>query len=244
MKKGERKPLLILLGAILVCYHVGYGVGRFIGKVDTSALLESISGETAGLIFSILYAVVCLVGIPFMIIGYCRAKKAVDKWDGENEDELDNLEKLMNPPMISSSILMILNICLFSCTMYFVDTLPNLNIILAFVLLITGMILCTVVPKLTVDLEKQLNPEKEGSVLDFRFEHEWMKSSDEAQRLIAYKSGYAGYKAGNFACMIMWLISFVSGFAFHTGIMPTICVCAIWLVMVIANIRENVKLES
>ena len=244
MKKDEKKLLLILLGAILVCYHVGYGVGRFIGKVDTSALLESISGETAGLIFSILYAVVCLVGIPFMIIGYCRAKKAVDKWDGENEDELDNLEKLMNPPMISSSILMILNICLFSCTMYFVDTLPNLNIILAFVLLITGMILCTVVPKLTVDLEKQLNPEKEGSVLDFRFEHEWMKSSDEAQRLIAYKSGYAGYKAGNFACMIMWLISFVSGFAFHTGIMPTICVCAIWLVMVIANIRENVKLES
>ena len=244
MKKDEKKLLLILLGAILVCYHVGYGVGRFIGKVDTSTLLENISGEKAGLIFGILYSIVWLVGTPLMIIGYCKAKKAVNAWDGENEDELDNIEKLMNPPMISSSVLMILNICLFSCTMYFVKALPNLNIILVFVLFITGLILCTVIPKLTVDLEKQLNPEKEGSMLDFRFEQHWMNSSDEAQKLIVYKSGYAGYKAGNFACMIMWLISFVSGFAFHTGIMPTICVCAIWLVMVIANIRENVKLES
>ena len=28
MKKDEKKLLLILLGTILVCYHVGYGVGR------------------------------------------------------------------------------------------------------------------------------------------------------------------------------------------------------------------------
>ncbi len=244
MKKGEKRLLLILIVVVVLCYLAGYGVGRLLGHFDTSALLEGISDKTAGTMFSILYSLVWLVGIPLMIIDYWKAKKAVDKWDGENEGELDNIEPLLNPPMIISSVLIILNICLFSCTLYFVDGLAKINVILTFIQFFLGIALCIFTSKATIDLEKQLNPEKEGSVLDFHFEQQWMNSSDEAQKLIAYKSGYAGYKAGNFACMIMWLISFVSGFAFHTGIMPIICVCAVWLVMVVANIRENLKLES
>mgnify|MGYP002870191159 CR=1 FL=1 len=244
MKKGEKRLLLILIVVVVLCYLVGYGVGRLLGHFDTDAWLSSISSEKTGAFFGILYSIVWLIGEPLMIIDYWKAKKAVDKWDGENEDELDNIEPLLNPPMIIGSILMILNICFFSCTMYFVEDLTDITTIMNFVQFFLGIALCVMIPKLTVDLEKQLNPEKEGSVLDFRFEQQWMNSSDEAQKLIAYKSGYAGYKAGNFACMIMWLISFVSGFAFHTGIMPTICVCAVWLVMVVANVHENIKLEK
>ena len=47
-----------------------------------------------------------------------------------------------------------------------------------------------------VELEKKLNPEKKGDVIETNFSKKWEDSCDEAQKMIIYEAGYRAYRAG------------------------------------------------
>jgi hypothetical protein len=100
-----------------------------------------------------------------------------------------------------------------------------------------------IISKVTVDLEKKLNPEKQGSVFDMRFAKKWEASCDEAQKQIMCKSAYAAFQAANMTCLILWWIAVVIQIFANTGGFPVTCICAIWLVLNVTYSRTAMKLQ-
>lgn len=58
-----------------------------------------------------------------------------------------------------------------------------------------------------VNLLKELNPEKNGSVFQVNFNKVWMASCDEAELAQIHRAGFQAYRAGHYACLSCWLIS-------------------------------------
>ncbi|MGL6219074.1 MAG: DUF3169 family protein [Lacrimispora sphenoides] len=69
---------------------------------------------------------------------------------------------------------------------------------------LTGFIaavICTIVTQQKIiNFEKEINPEKRGSVFNQKFSKKWEKSCDEAERLSIYKSTYTSYRAVTVTC--------------------------------------------
>lgn len=108
---------------------------------------------------------------------------------------------------------------------------------------LVSIVLYCVAEKLVVDEEKKLNPEKDGNIFDVHFRRDWEKSSDEAELIMIAKSSKNGFMAGIKAGIVVWILTFVSMFAFDTGVLPIVAVGAVILVMYLAYGREFMKLQ-
>ena len=97
--------------------------------------------------------------------------------------------------------------------------------------------------QLMVDLEKEMNPSKRGSVYDAKFRDKWEESCDELEKMIIYKSAYKAYKTTALTCVILWIVTATLSIAFKTGPLPSIAVTVIWLVQTVSYCREAIKLE-
>ena len=240
------------MGIMLLCF-IGGGIGGF-----ASAFLEDrITFDVLELrkvlnnIVPIVFGVLNVVGFLVAFVIYFKAKKMADKWDGEEEEAIDMIERLLNYPVLISTAIVIVNFpfqailmelsgltgedSLVECGyMYYVGT----------TFFVVGLVLKMVIDKLVVDLEKRLNPEKRGSVFDMQFSKRWEESCDEAQKQQIYKAGYKAFGAANIGCMVMCVITMIAQLSFKTGIFPIICVCAIWLVLNVAYCIAAMKLEG
>ncbi len=242
MKQKERKLAVQFVIICLLLCAIGFCVGKGIKYVDWDVLMQSVPREMIGAVLTGLYALFTASSAAVMAISCGKLKRMVSGWNGEDEEEIQHIEQKLNFPMAASSVIMIFNYFLFSCSCYYL--LPETWIygLLPCVFSIINMIVFTITIQKTVTLEKQLNPEKQGSPLSIRFRKEWMDSCDEMEKVLVWRSGYAGYVAGNSACLVMWTLSFLGQFIFHTGILPAFCVCTIWLIMTIASMRESIRL--
>lgn len=78
----------------------------------------------------------------------------------------------MNTPMILPNIFSIIDLCLFLCFLY--ESLitdygkdggyQTVIVIVCFIVFVIVSVMEMVIPKLTLDIEKKLNPEKQGNV--------------------------------------------------------------------------------
>lgn len=244
MKNKETKQAICFIMAFIALFIVGFFCGRLLKNFDINSILQSLSNRSVGIVLTIIFSVVTVIGMGLMIGTYVKSKTMMKHWDGNDEDMIIRIENILNYPVISASIVMIFSCCLYSCCCYFLlqeskvfDILPTMCELIC----LAGSFVIT---KKTIDLEKQLNPEKKGSLLNLNFEKQWMESCDEAQKLIIYRAGYSGYQAGKIACPVMWILGFVGQLVFQTGVLPVVCICTIWLVMAIAYLRTSLKLEK
>lgn len=115
--------------------------------------------------------------------------------------------------------------------------------VIAVAMFVITMAIEILIPKLTVDIEKKLNPEKRGNALDFQFRKVWMSSCDEAERLIVYRAGYQAFLSTNVVCLILCIVTFIFTFLFKTDIMGFVYVCIILLVNNVSYMMRAAKLE-
>lgn len=98
--------------------------------------------------------------------------------------------------------------------------------------------------KITIDLEKKLNPEKKGNPFEIHFLKKWEASSDEGEILMTAKACKKAFFVGQIACLVMWVVSLVCMLAFQTGILPVICCCVILICMYLAYGLDIIKLQK
>ena len=120
-----------------------------------------------------------LLNVILCIIGFClygKAKKMSETWDGENEEVIDKIEGFQNISLIIPSIMMILNFLFFGVG-FAVDanlkdgvTPENIGLVIAFATFILSFVWETILQGEVIDLEKKLNPEKRGNILDIKLE--------------------------------------------------------------------------
>lgn len=96
----------------------------------------------------------------------------------------------------------------------------------------------------TVDITKQIYPEKNGSVYDFSFQKKWMASCDEAEKLMIGQCAYKAYRAVSSACMVLWIILTLAAMFFDTGFLPVLVVCIIWGVSLCVYTHWSIKLSK
>jgi len=240
---------------IMILAFVGGGVGGFFSFPianwlrEIAASIEINEGLITyfALAVFILFNIVC-VGIT--VYFYNKTKKMSQEWDGEDEEQIELIERKLDYAMLPGIIAACVNQFLFAATFYVgfemlkKDVVGNLVVTIATVAVFLGVnFLFVALQKKLVDLTKKLNPEKKGNIFDKNFSDEWLASCDEAQQLLIYKSSYKAYKATATTCQILWVVTLIGMLTFDTGLFPVFCVTLIMLVMQIAYVRESMKLE-
>lgn len=263
-KDSDKMHLKRLLVMVCLCAAAGGVIGFFLMFArDWISENIGIKDEAVQSYLGLISLAVYFAGTVFLFamafFQYSRAKKLAVSWNGEDEAVMDAIEKKQNLAMLWNNMLMIFFHLFFALVIGVsgifelartIGTgIPELSMlrIIAFLgsvpTLFMGVILYIVIYKCVFDLQKKLNPEKQGSVYDFQFDKKWEESCDEAQKQMMYKAGYKAFRAGNMSCLGFWLISVFGLIFFQTGVFPVVCICAIWLVLNISYSRSVIQRE-
>lgn len=232
-------------------------IGGVLGIITCIASNTNIADMTTnGIIYFLSfvspYAMITVTAVITMIniILYKKSRSIYNNWDGENEDDMSRIETLLNYAMWFSSLNMILSFFFFA-TGIGLDSIKNsyhILEILRFMLLYGGfcvaMVSITLEQQKIINFEKEMNPEKKGSVFDMRFAKKWEESSDEAEKLTIYKSAYKSYQTVNLTCIFLWLICIIGSGVWDFGILPIAMVTIIWTVLVSSYSLEAIRLTK
>lgn len=251
-KKKDKKIFIKYLAMLAIFFLFGMGCGvaaKFLGDMagnyeSAFEVLTRALGYAVPVIFIVGNISIFLVSLRI----YHKARKMGDMWDGEEETLIDELERLQNYPILLSNIALICNFVFFAVNIELtIDQIKSGGSLLFWMNIVVFLVsygLEMIVIKLVYDLEKKLNPEKKGNVFDMHFNRKWLESSDEAQKQIIYISAYSAYQAANKACAVLCAIAVAAQLCLGTGVFPIICICTIWIVLVVTSTRMTMKLEN
>ena len=87
-----------------------------------------------------------------------------------------------------------------------------------------GIVAASVIQQKGVNLSKEINPEKKGSVYDIKFQDKWMENCDEAERYTVYKCSFKTFKTMQIVGIVLWLVCLLGQMFLKTGVFATIIV--------------------
>lgn len=235
------KFALITLGSLIVGVLLGLGIIqlRIHGADGILWLLAPLSG--------VLPVFGWVAGIAAFLIAlrlYFRCKGQLNAWDGEDEAALEAIEQKLNTPLTIANVSICINFLYFTlltaAVEYFITPGWYIVGIVAFLFNLYAYLTITY---LVVGLEKKINPEKKGNVLDTKFQKDWMNSCDEAEQKTIWQAGFQGYRAGSLACLILWMVCTLAQMAGLMGPWPGIMLALIWLTMIVSYTVSCIKLN-
>jgi hypothetical protein len=199
-----------------------------------------------------LFVGILIIGGGICLAYYLKAKKAFAKWDGEDEDSISKIELMLSKVAVISNIALILDYFFIAAWLHFSvsdtvtvsDKMLIINSIISIVTFLATLVFGVAIQRCSVELEKKINPEKRGEVLDANFQKDWEASFDEAEKIMAGKAAYKSFKLTNGTCVALWLISVIGQVMFNIGIVPALFVTVIWLVSTVSYQVEAIKLEN
>jgi hypothetical protein len=255
-KKEDNKAF----GKFILLIIAGMFVGAIIGAL--SMIVEKSAAETISIgitgILTVLTPYVNLVlTIVFggiMIYLYKKGRKLYRDWNGEDEEQIDHIEMLLCYASWASAILIIFVFFFFAAGFQNLiisgdNTSQGMFSFLGnFALFMFGFIFAIcfsiIMQQKIVNFEKEINPEKNGSVFDTKFSKKWIESCDEAERLNIYKSAYKAHQTVTMTCIILWGISILGMMIWDIGILPAAMVTIIWFVQTSSYCMESIRLAK
>lgn len=235
-RKEDKKAFKKFLVMILISGLAGGIVGYM--SVGTRGIRESTAERllaAAGIVLpfgNIIFTTVLLIVLSLLIR---RCKQNYAGWDGEEESLIEGIERKLGYGLIAINIYMVISYFLFGAGLYALDFEKALRNRLwtgaaaAFFGIIYAMVVIVWFQKDIINLTKEINPEKHGSVYDARFQKKWLESCDELERLQIYKAGYKAYNAVNYACLGLWVFTAIGILVWDFGMLPMTMVTIIWL---------------
>lgn len=221
-KKSDKKIYITFIVVMAVLYGAGYLAGRLVARGEKSGNLEAVLKVLKNSFASIMppfYLVLAVVSLFVVCMLYLSCKKMYKtlQADSENNNLWDCLDDKLNQSLILSNVMSIMNIFFFGCVIWLVEFVSygknggyEAVIVIAdcifFVVLLAVELL---VPKGIVDIEKKLNPEKQGNVFDFKFNEVWLSCCDEAQKLMTYQAAYKAFMDTNITCIVLYILTFI-----------------------------------
>ena len=261
-KKENKAALKKFIPMLIVCALIGGLVGgasSFIGYSDFSGsiveaalLIVNMVSPWAVIILGVLSFIVCWViyrKARAMYEGALTSAKVTGESgeSGEPDEQIiEAVEDKLSQGMFILSVIMIVQMLFFGIMMADLENIADSSFALAMAatgVFVAGNLAQLKQQQLMVDLEKEMNPSKKGSVYDAKFRDKWEESCDELEKIIIYKSAYKAYKTTALTCVILWIVTATLSIAFKTGPLPSIAVSIIWLVQTVSYCREAMKLE-
>lgn len=244
IKKENRRALpkffLVLLGAMVfggVMGTLGFTAGR-LGAADAAAE-ALVSLLRAGMLWGIPLATLALAGPGWWL--YFSARKGYRGWDGEDEAVIDRVEVRLSWALLLTAPAMALD-------MFFL-TAASIYSAGAVVFGVLGELavscgVLVVLQQKVVDLEKEINPEKRGSVYERHFQKTWMDSCDESEQRQIGMAAYKAQKATMYTCLALWLGLTILDNALSVGLLPMAVVLVIFGVSQTSYALECIRLQK
>ena len=174
-----------------------------------------------------------LLCLPFLLAAqWCLRKSQTlfEHWDGDDERLPEQIEQRLNWALlwvgtIQFLVFLSLGLCL--------SLLPlkALSYGVASAMLLFSMVMlffCIRLQRRTVDLSRQMNPEKQGSVYDMRFRKKWYDSCDEAERRLIGEAAYASYTATSYTSLFLWVVMAMLNIFLPVGPLPVLVALIPW----------------
>ncbi len=226
--------LVIFLGgifgaAVTVFLHVAsqMGITQQLGQSLSAAFMACIP-------YGIPVTSLLFLGVGFGIYRSCR--RAFLSWDGEDESAMDAVEQRLSYAPLASTLALIADYFFFSAQVTYDYSLVLLA---QFVVSLAAIVL---LQQWVVDLERRMNPEKQGSVYDVHFHKKWMDSCDEAEQRQMGQAAAKALHAGTYACLFTWLALFLLNYIFDFGLVPLAAVLVIFGVLQVSYTLECIRL--
>lgn len=246
IKKDNRKALPKYLLVLLIAALFGAALGFLIGFAGYHNL-----GETVADLLNRFLAAITPWGIPttsFVILiaawwKYLAAKKLCAAWDGEDEATVDTAEHQLNWVLLLTTSQMLLDFFfLAAAVVYWVP--GRLTIVAEVAMFLISIAFLIVIQQRVVDLTRQLNPEKQGSIYDLKFKKKWMNSCDEAEQKQIGQAAFKAYNALNITCPVIWGVLVILSFLFDITLLPSFIVILIWGVLNGSYIIECIRMSQ
>ena len=155
-------------------------------------------------------------------------------------DIMDQAEEKLNWALLLTTAQLVLDMFFFAAAESGKSLLGGIVGLLAFVVSVFALIFAQ---QKIVDLTRNMNPEKKGSVYDVNFKKKWFESCDEAEQKQIGQAAYKAFNVVNTACPILWAALLMLSFAFNfSPLMPTFIVCFIWLLLQVSYCLETIRL--
>ena len=230
-KSVNRKALPKFFGILLISALIGGVLGGVIGFTSATSLPEQIIISIYSFLeivtpWSILVLSVLFLGMGFA--QYHSSKKLFQSWDGEDEEIISKAEEKLSWGLLFTSLNMIAALFFFGIgfqVIYIENATLEVVLLLSFILSFVGIIL---LQQKIVDLTRQMNPEKQGSIYDSKFHKKWLDSCDENQQRQIGQAAYKAFMAVNTTCMILWVALVLITLVFDIGILPFFLVTLIF----------------
>lgn len=239
IKRENQKALPKFIG--LMALSLVFGVALGLGLVFLSFGSFGDILAAAGLFFTQKVAGWLLFACPVITLAVCLpiylgAKKQIAAWDGEDETVSNEIETKLSVCIWITSMELIASFFLIAALISgFMENAGTEREIAPAMFwgglaafLIGGLGMGTVFQQKLVDATKRLNPEKQGSVYDTKFQKKWYESCDEAERLVIGQCAFKAYQAMCRACMVLWTVFGLGGMFFDWSFLPALTVCIIW----------------
>lgn len=181
------------------------------------------------------------LNVIFIFIAMClykHARKMYANWEEDDEEQMRQIEGELSLALLFSSVDMIQGYFFFAAGVSGMAVLGDnytagiLGMNLVALIVTIGLTILS--QKVIVDFEREMNPEKRGSIYDMDFAKKWEASCDEAEKMVIYKAGYKSYKATQRCCLVLWVFCVLAGFIWNIGILPVAMVTIIWIVSMIS----------
>ena len=253
-KKADRKSKIIFAATMLGCFSLG-ALGGFLSNMfaDSNVALHSFAEMITDVMNRNSYHIGALVSGIAAVIGlifYRQAHKGYEVWDEEDDEAMDTIEEKLSLALIVTNAALIFTYVSTSIGIGQMSTFfaEGEFAIIKSVILLGGFFFSLIVAWFlnakVVSFEKMLNPEKKGNLYDFNFQKKWMDSSDEAEKLITYKCGFAAYKVVNAVCSVLIVVCMFGMIIWQWDNIPVLMVGVIWLASYLGYSVEAVKLSK
>lgn len=245
-KKSLRTFIIILIASMILGVFSGFGMA-FAEDMNVTEAIAVFTVKLLETIAPYINVVLTVIAAIVVIILYYQSRKLYASWDEEDEEVMNKIEIKLGYGLMITSVVLILGYMFFAISfgkMEMNGDLPTAEMICFFFGFIILMAFTLIAQKKIVNFEKEMNPEKRGSVFDMKFQKKWSDSCDEAEMLQIYKAALASYKSTNMVCMIAWMFCIFGIGIWDFGYVPVIMVTIIWLTSTVSYCLEAVKLSK
>lgn len=253
IKQEDRKSIKKYVIIMICCFLGGGLVGFFTGFVKDSNILEITAQQlekvirTGSLYGNLLLAVVTA---PVVITMLIKSKKLYAAWDEEDDSIMHKIENSLNIGLMITNIASILGIVFliigidYVVDMIFEEYINPVAIVIFAAGTVANMLFGVIAQQRIVNLEKEMNPEKQGSVFDFNFTKRWVGSCDEAELLKIYQCGYASFRTTQVMYYIFLFFCLFGMYVWDFGVFPVCMVCIMWIVTLTSYYMKAMQLEK
>lgn len=205
IKETGRKAGFLQTGLMMLIGAVIGGGGSMLFFLFGKSLQKSLK-ELAFSIFRFSSAALITLSVCSCLISMylvLRARKKYRQWDGEEEEQAEQIAKSYELYQAVMSFLGILGICLSGIVisdMHRNYSMANNSALLCYAAAEIWILLSM---DRMVKYRKKLNPEKKGNIFSWNYDKEWLASCDEREWMQVFRAGYAVYEKSNILYLII-----------------------------------------